>query len=125
MEDHYRAQGFAVAGFYSNNFGKQGGSDEQIAEVTDKHGVKHDQFAISPVIGDDARAAFQWLLAHENPGPKVGDIAPEWNFYKYLISRTGELVAAYGSKVYPGREPEKDRWKESPLIAAIEAELKK
>jgi glutathione peroxidase len=123
MEDHYRAQGFAVAGFYSNDFGKQGGSDEQIAEVTAKHGVKHDQYAMAPVIGNDARPAWKWLISQKNPGPKEGSLAPQWNFYKYLISRTGELIAAYDNSVYPGRKPDHERWSGSPLIEAIEAEL--
>ena len=125
LEDQYRAQGFAVAGFYSNNFGKQGGSDEQIAEVTEKYGVKHDQYAVAPVVGDSPRPVFKWLLSHPNPGPKEGELAPSWNFFTFLISRTGELVAAFEPSAYPGRKPEKERWSASPLVQAIEAQLKK
>lgn len=125
MEDHYGAQGFAVAGFYSDNFGKQGGTDEQIAGVTEKYGVKHDQYAVAPVVGEGARPAFAWLLSQANPGPKDGDIAPTWNFAKWLVSRTGEVVAAFDTPAYMGRDPSSEKWTSSPLVQAIEAQLAK
>jgi glutathione peroxidase-family protein len=87
--------------------------------------VRHDQYALAPVIGDGARPLFKWILTLENPGPKEGDIAPTWNFYKFLFSRRGELVATYDNRVYAGRDPAKEKWTSSPLIHAIEAELKK
>lgn len=125
MEDHFGPRGFAVAGFYSDNFGKQGGSDEQIAGVTEKYGVRHDQYVVAPVIGDAARPAFKWLLSHQNPGPKEGGIAPSWNFAKWLISRTGELVAAFDTPAYMGRDPGDEKWTSSPIVQTIEAELAK
>jgi len=125
LEDHYRDRGFAVAGFYSNNFGRQGGSDEQIAGVTERYGVKHDQYAVADVVGDSARPVWAWLLGHDNPGPKPDALAPNWNFCKYLISRSGELVAAFGTRAYAGRDHTSDEWLNSPVIAAIEAELAK
>ncbi len=94
LEDHYGDQGFAVLGLYSNDFGKQGGSDEQIRGVTDKYGVTYAQFAIAPVIGEAPRPTFAWLLGQDNPGPKKDGLAPTWNFFKYLVSRSGALVAA-------------------------------
>ena len=114
----------AVAGFYSNDFGQQGGSDEQIAGVTQKYGVRHDQFVVAPVIGPAARPLFAWLLSHHNPGPKDGDMAPTWNFSKWLVSRKGEVVAAFDTRTYWGEDPAADRWKSSPLVLAIEAQLK-
>lgn len=114
-----------MAGFYSDDFGKQGGSEEQIAEVTEKYGVKHDQYAVAPVVGESARPVFAWLLAEDNPGPLEGGIAPQWNFFKYLVSRQGDLVAAFDSRAYAGRDPAKERWSDSPLVRAIEEQLKK
>ncbi len=124
LEDSFGASGLSVAGFFSNDFGQQGGSDTQIAQAAEKHGVKHDQFAIAPVTGDSARSVFAWILSHENPGPKEGDIIPTWNFGKYLFSRRGELLAAFDTGVYAGRSPAKERWTGSPLVHAIEAALK-
>ena len=125
LEDHYRARGFRVLAFYSNNFGKQGGSDEQIAEVTKKYRVEYDQFAVGPVVGDDARATFKWLLSHDNPGPMEGAVTPKWNFFKYLISRSGQLVAAFDTPTYPGDDPTAPAWIDCVMTKAIEAELAK
>jgi glutathione peroxidase len=112
-----------VAGFYSNDFGDQGGSDEQIAGVIEQHGVEHDQFALAPVLGENTRPLFRWIAGHDNPGPRDDGIAPVWNFYKFLISREGVLVAAFDNGSYPGRKPEKPRWAESDLVQAIEQQL--
>lgn len=86
--------------------------------------MKHDQYVVAPVIGDGQRPAFTWLLGHDNPGPKEGDMAPSWNFFKWLISRDGRVVAAFDPSVYPGRKPGEEKWTSSPLIQAIEEQLK-
>ena len=123
LEDQYGAKGLAVAGFYSDNFGKQGGSDEQIRGVTDKYGVQHDQYVVAPVVGDDARPLFAWLLKQPNPGPREGELAPSWNFFKWLIDRDGKLVGAFDMRTYPGKDPASNEWQSSPLVQAIEAQL--
>jgi len=125
LEELYADEGFHVLGFYSNDFGKQGGTDEQIAEVTEKYHVTYPQFAIEPVSGDDLRPVFSWLLSHDNPGPKTGDVGPSWNFGKWLVSRKGDLVAAFDTRSYPGVDPNEQSFKESPIVQAIEAELAK
>ena len=111
-----------MAGFYSDNFGKQGGNDEQIQEQTVKHGVKHDQYVVAPVVGDGQRAVFQWILSQPNPGPRDALEMP-WNFFKYLISPKGELLGAFEIGSYPGRDPSAAKWAESDLVQAIEKNL--
>jgi len=123
LEAQYGARGFHVLGFYSNDFGKQGGSDEQIRGVTDKYGVTYPQFAIAPVSGEAPRPVFEWLLGHDNPGPKKDPHEPTWNFHKWLVSRRGELVAAFDMKAYPGEDPSAAAWKDSAIVQAIEREL--
>ena len=123
LEEQFGAQGLRVMGFYSNDFGKQGGSDEQIKGVTAKFGLTHAQFAVAPVIGDSARPVFQWLLGHDNPGPKSGAMAPNWNFHKWLVSREGEMLASFDTRSYPGKDPSAAAWKDHEMVKAITAAL--
>lgn len=66
---------------------------------------------------------FQWILGHPNPGPKPDPLEPTWNFHKYLISRDGELVAAFGQGSYMGTDPMSTQWMTSEIVIAIESEL--
>jgi glutathione peroxidase len=51
-------------------------------------------FATSSVKGKKANNFYKGLI-------KRTGIEPEWNFNKYLISREGNVVSTYGSKVKP------------------------
>ena len=123
LEATFADRGFHVLGFYSNDFGKQGGSDAQIREVTQRYAVTYPQFAIAPVKGPSARPVFEWLLSHQNPGPKTSPMEPSWNFEKWLLSRTGEILAAYGTRDYAGDDRDAPSFRDSPMVQAIEAAL--
>ena len=86
-------------------------------------GITFLQFEIAPVTGAQARPVFAWLNAHPNPGPKPGDTQPGHNFNKYVISRDGQLVAAFNKPEYMGTDPTSAQWQNSPIVQAIEAEL--
>ena len=120
LEDKYKAQGFHVLGFFSNDFGNQGGSNEQIEACTDTHAVDFQLFALDKVKNPSPRPVFDWLLAQSNPGPST-DIVPQWNFQKYLISRSGELVGVWTPAEWPGDDPNDAA--QGEIAAAIEAEL--
>lgn len=123
LEEQFSSKKFHVLGFYSDDFGKQGGSDEQIAGVVEKYRVSYPQFAIAPVSGQSPRPVFQWLLGHDNPGPKKDPLAPTWNFHKWLISREGKLLAAFDMRSYPGEDATSSTWRDSEIVQAIEAAL--
>ncbi|MEQ9318361.1 MAG: hypothetical protein RIF41_04345, partial [Polyangiaceae bacterium] len=125
LEDEYGDQGFEVLGFYSNDFGNQGGSMEQIEACNEMHGVMFQQFEIEPVIGPSKRPVFDWILSHANPGPKPDPLEPTWNFHKYLVSRDGQLVAAFAQGSYMGTDPSSTEWQSHEIVQAIEAELAK
>jgi glutathione peroxidase len=110
LQQRYAAQGFAVAGFPSNDFGEQEpGSEEQIAEFcTLTYGVKFPMFEKTVVRGSDAHPFYRALA-------EAGGGEPRWNFHKYLIGRDGKVIGSYSSRVRPDA-PE--------LIEAIEAALK-
>lgn len=108
LHARYRARGFVVLGFPSNDFGQQEpGSAKQIAEFCENtFGVRFPMFTKTRVSGPDADPLFAELSRLSGP--------PRWNFYKYLIGRDGKLIANYSSLTDP-----MDR----KLIAEIERAL--
>jgi len=91
-----RDRGLVVVGFPSNDFGDQEpGSDREIAEFCRlTYGVKFPMFAKTTVAGKDANPLYAQLA-------KATGTAPQWNFHKYLIDRSGQQVLSFGSRVKP------------------------
>ncbi|MDY0021372.1 glutathione peroxidase [Arenimonas caeni] len=96
MHAKYRERGFAVLGFPSNDFmGQEPGSEEDIqAFCTLTYGVKFPMFEKVQVRGAGATPLYRDLAAAtgEQPG---------WNFHKYLVDRSGRVVASFGSRTKP------------------------
>jgi glutathione peroxidase len=132
LEETFGAQGLHVLGFLSNDFADQGGTGEDIDACIEKYGVTFQQFAIGHVIDPDGggpevpQPLYAWLEAQPNPGPAPGT-DPTWNFHKYLISRSGALVAHWVTELYPGDDPNdpNDSFESNPIVVAIEGELAK
>lgn len=89
-------RGLVVVGFPSNDFGGQEpGSNAEIAEFCRlTYGIRFPMFAKVKVVGGGA-SAFYLQLA------RLGGEAPQWNFHKYLIDRSGTRVLSFGSRVKP------------------------
>ncbi len=96
LYDRYKAKGFVVLGFPSNDFGQQEpDSNKKIADFCrNTYGIKFPMFGKSSVRGSDANALFKQL------GKLTGD-TPSWNFHKYLINRDGSQVLSFGSQIAP------------------------
>lgn len=112
--DRYKKQGFEILAFPCNQFGGQEpGTNEQIAEFcSTTFGVTFKLFDKIDVNGKNRSPLYERLT--NNSAVQNGEI--KWNFEKFLISKTGEIIARYASGVEPtGKE----------LLAAIEGELKK
>ncbi len=94
----YRARGFAVLGFPSNDFGEQEpGDNKKIAEFCENtFNVKFPMFAKSVVKPDQAGANPLFVELAKATGSK-----PRWNFHKYLIGRDGRAVDAFSSVTTP------------------------
>ena len=90
------AQGLVVLGFPSNDFGKQEpGDGKQIADFCfNTYGVKFPMFEKSSVKGPNANALYKHLF-------QATGVAPQWNFHKYLVDRTGKVVNSYDSVITP------------------------
>ncbi len=99
LYDRYKTQGFTVLGFPSNDFGGQEpGNDAEIgAFCRANYGVDFPMFSKVRVKGSDAHPVYTYLTSL--PAPVGGPV--QWNFQKYLVDRSGKVVASYPSRVRP------------------------
>jgi glutathione peroxidase len=93
----YGARGLVVLGFPCNQFGRQEpGTASEIKEFcTEKYQVTFPLFAKIDVNGAEADPLYSHLKAAA-PGV-LGSEAIKWNFTKFLIDRSGEVLQRYGS----------------------------
>lgn len=89
-----------IIGFPANNFGGQEpGSNDQIKSFCQKnYGVSFLLSEKVSVKGNNISPLFDWLNAQDNQSFK-GDIM--WNFEKYLIDESGNLIKRYRSMTKP------------------------
>jgi glutathione peroxidase len=108
LNNQFKARGFSVLGFPSNDFGKQEpGSEAEIKDFCSaKFHVTFPMFAKVQTKGADASPVYKFLA--------TGRDAPKWNFHKYLVGKDGQVIRAFDSATKPDA-PE--------LVAAIEAAL--
>ena len=108
----YQARGFVVLGFPSNDFKQQEpGSDPQIQEFCRAtYDVQFPMFSKISVKGDTIHPLYRMLTSL--PAPLGGPV--EWNFQKYLVDRSGHVVA----KFLPATEPDNPE-----LVAQVESLL--
>lgn len=100
LYERYRERGFVVLGFPSNDFRNQEpGSDEEIAKFCKaKFGVSFPLFKKGSVTGPNMQPFYSALLSQA--GDEFRE-PPSWNFEKFLLSRSGAVVARFGSFVNP------------------------
>lgn len=103
LQRKYRARGFTVLGFPSNDFGGQEpGSNKEIASFC------VNQYAVDfPVFGKSALKRNGFFAELQ----KMSGQAPKWNFHKYLVDRSGQRVESFATQVEPD---------DPKLVAAIE-----
>jgi glutathione peroxidase len=98
LYDKYHERGLEILGVPSNDFmGQEPGTEQEIVEFCDmNYGVKFDMFSKVKVKGDDKVPLYKFLT-EESEQP--GEI--QWNFQKFLVDRTGKVVA----NIHPKTEP--------------------
>lgn len=114
LYDTYKDRGFVVLGFPANDFlGQEPGSDAQIAEFCrSQYSIQFPMFSKITVKGDDMHPLYRQLTSL--PEPIGGPVT--WNFQKYLVDRSGQVVAKFDPRTKP----------EDPgLVAKIEELLAK
>lgn len=92
----YKSRGLVVVGFPSNDFGGQEpGSNQEIAEFCRlTYGVEFPMFEKSSVSSLKANPLYATLLGRTGK-------APQWNFHKYLVDRSGDRVESFDTKIEP------------------------
>ena len=114
LQDAYGGRGFTVLGFPCNQFLEQEpGTPDEIAEFCSvNYGVTFPLFEKIDVNGEGRHAIYQALTETADAEGNAGDV--QWNFEKFLISPSGEVVARFRPLVAPDA-PE--------IVEAIEANL--
>ena len=100
LYDAYHAQGFEILAFPCDQFGHQEpGTDNEIQQFCQLNfGVTFPVFSKIEVNGDGAHPLYQYLTA-QKPGANGREI--EWNFAKFLIDRSGNVVERFEPAVTP------------------------
>ncbi|MGE0642644.1 MAG: glutathione peroxidase [Nitrospira sp.] len=113
MYERYQERGFEVLAFPANDFGKQEpGTNEEIKGFCyTKYSVSFPLFSKISVTGNGQHPLYRYLT-EQSPFP--GRVT--WNFQKYLVDRSGQVIAKYD----PGMNP-----LSRPIIADVEKALAK
>jgi glutathione peroxidase len=98
----YRGQGLEILGVPCNQFGGQEpGADEEIAEFCERNfGVTFPLPSKANVLGKEQHPLFAELTRDDDGQP----VKVKWNFEKFVINRSGELVGRFPSAVEPHSE---------------------
>jgi glutathione peroxidase len=114
LQEDYGGRGFSVLGFPCNQFlGQEPGTAEEIAEFcSTTYGVTFPLFEKIEVNGEGRHPLYRELTEFPDAEGTAGDIT--WNFEKFLVSPSGNVVGRFRPQV----EPE-----DPTLVGAIEAEL--
>src|SRR4030043_225226 len=97
----YKDRGFVILGFPANNFlGQEPASNERIASFCSlTYNVTFPMFSKISVKGKDIHPLYVFLTSKEKH-PGLGG-AITWNFNKFLVDRTGQVVNRFDSKGKP------------------------
>jgi glutathione peroxidase len=114
LQKEYGDKGFSVVGFPSNQFlGQEPGTAEEIQEFcSTTYGVSFPLMEKIEVNGENRHPIYAELTEVADTDGETGDV--QWNFEKFLISPSGEVVGRFRPTVLPDA-PE--------VIEAIEANL--
>jgi glutathione peroxidase len=98
MYETYQEKGFEILAFPANNFGQQEpGTNQEIKTFCfTKYSLTFPLFSKISVKGEDKHPLYHYLT-EQSPFP--GEV--EWNFQKYLIDRSGNVVARYHHRTKP------------------------
>ncbi|MET7904964.1 glutathione peroxidase [Streptomyces sp. NPDC005336] len=114
LQQRYAGRGFTVLGVPCNQFaGQEPGTGEEIQTFcSTTYGVSFPLLEKTDVNGEQRHPLYAELTRTPDTEGEAGDV--RWNFEKFLISPSGEVVGRFRSRT----EPEA-----AELVAAIETRL--
>ena len=114
LHERFAPRGFSVLAVPCNQFGEQEpGSEEEIEDFcSSMYGVSFPISAKTDVNGRKRHRLYEELTRQPDAAGRAGDV--DWNFEKFLVSPTGEVIARFRPKT----DPESDA-----IVSAIESTL--
>lgn len=114
LQKRYAGKGFSVLGVPCNQFGGQepGSAEEIQTFCSTTYGVTFPMTEKVDVNGEGRHPLYDLLTSTSDGEGNAGDI--QWNFEKFLISPTGEVVGRFRPLVEPASDD---------LVTAIEKNL--
>ncbi len=106
LYERYQGQGFEILDFPCNQFGNQApGSDEEITDFCNsRYGITFPQFAKIEVNGANEAPLYTYLKSQKGGvmGSKI-----KWNFTKFLVDRSGNVIERFAPTTTPEAIDEK------------------
>lgn len=101
LYEKYKAQGFEIVAFPSNDFlNQEPGTNQEIKDFCQKnYGVTFTVMEKVKVKGANQHPVYKWLTQKSENG--VMDSKVKWNFQKYLIDENGQLEMMVETKDSP------------------------
>ncbi|MCX7998601.1 MAG: glutathione peroxidase [Leptospiraceae bacterium] len=97
----YKHKGFKIIAIPSNDFGRQEPlSNSKIAEFCKtNYNTTFTILSKQPVVGKTKHPLFDYLIHAQGESKEV-----EWNFEKFLVDKSGKVIARFPSNVTPTSE---------------------
>jgi len=101
LYDEHKEEGLEILAFPCNQFGEQEkGDGEEIKNFCEKnYSITFPIFEKVEVNGNDAHPIFKFIK--EQKKGFMGTESIKWNFSKFLLSKSGEVIKRYGSLDIP------------------------
>lgn len=102
LYQEYKESGLEILGFPCNQFANQDpGTNEEVQRFCQlNYGVTFNMFEKVDVNGDKAHPIFKYLTSQAKG---VLNSKIKWNFTKFLIDSTGNVIKRYGPTVVPSK----------------------
>ncbi|HEX7671654.1 MAG TPA: glutathione peroxidase [Polyangiaceae bacterium] len=101
LHERYAGRGFSVLGFPCNDFaGQEPAPESEIKEFcSTNYDVSFPLFAKIHVLGGEQAPLYAFMTGQTAPPKGPGDVT--WNFEKFLVDKSGHVVARFAPGTVP------------------------